>query len=116
MLRRANQLPDVVDDAVRQALRELQAQGGWTAQAHDIYRSLERLLRAAGYRYFTGDCRDYHLQRKGDWCLYDVPADQRGALKTWRGQRVRLVCAGGWDPYSGRGYFAAPVSRPAIRR
>lgn len=115
MLRQADQLPDIVDDPVRRALRHLQAQGGWTGEAHRLYRALEQQLRAAGYRRFTGDCRDYHLQRKGDWCLYDVPADQRGALQPWRGQRVRLVCAGGWDAYSGRGYFAAPVPWPATR-
>ncbi len=114
MLRYANQLPDVVDDNIRRQLQAIQNLGRrWTQEKRAQYEDLEKTLRKSGqYRWFTGDCRDYHLQRKGEWCLYDVPEDQMGALRWYRGQRVRLICTGGWDAYSGRGYFVAAVPRP----
>ncbi len=118
-LKYANQLPDVVDDTVRQKLRLIQEAGpNWTSRRHELYQALhEQLMASSAYHHFTGDCRDYHLQRKGDWCLYDVPESQQGALRRFRGQRVRLICTGGWDPYSGRGYFFGAVQRqPLLRR
>ncbi len=114
MLRYANQLPDVVDDEIRRQLQAIQNLGrSWTQEKRDKYEALTKALKKSGqYWWFTGDCRDYHLQRKGEWCLYDVPEDQRGSLRGHRGQRVRLICTGGWDAYSGRGYFVGPVPAP----
>ncbi len=92
-LKYANQLPDVVDDTVRQKLRLIQEAGpNWTSRRHELYQALhEQLMASSAYHHFTGDCRDYQLQRKGDWCLYDVPENQQGALRRFRGQRVRLM-------------------------
>ena len=41
--------------------------------------------------------------------LYDVPADQRGFLRRYRNRRVRIVCMGSWNQYTGRWYFVAAV-------
>ncbi len=113
MLRASNQLPDGVDDDIRRQLQAIQALGPhWTAHKRQLYDALHAALmkKRSGYGWFTGDCRDYHLQRKADWCLYDVPEDQRGYLGRFRGRRVRLICTGGWDSYSGRGYFVGEVT------
>lgn len=97
MLRYSQQLPDLVDDEVRTQLRLIHAEGrNWTSRKHELFNALqERLKKSPNYHWFTGDCRDYHLQRKGTWCVYDVPDDQLGYLHRFRGQRVRLICTGG---------------------
>lgn len=63
-----------------------------------------------GFMPFSGDSRDYLLERKGTSCLFDVPLHSRGALKWFAGQRVRLICAGAWDQYSGRYYLVNVVA------
>ena len=64
----------------------------WTAVKHALYSQFEELVTRKSYVAFTGDCRIYHLERKGQSCLYDVPLNQRGALSKFAGKRVRLVC------------------------
>jgi hypothetical protein len=42
--------------------------------------------------------------------------NQRGALKKFRGQRVRLICEGAWNQYAGRHFLAKSVGTQAKRR
>lgn len=105
-----HQLPDELEDPIGVMLREMKAHRSWSAAKQKSFVELERALEAEKYKRFTGDCRDYHLQRKGDSCVYAVPPAQRGALREFADKRVRLVCGGGWDPYSGRFYFAKPLT------
>ena len=44
-----------------------------------------------------------------DWCLYDVPMDQRGFLLKYRGQRVRLICIKRWGGYAAREFAVKKV-------
>lgn len=103
------QIPDDIYDDVGILLRELVAIPTWTAVKHALYSQFEELVTRKSYLAFTGDCRDYHLERKGQSCLYDVPLNQRGALAKFAGKRVRLVCGGSYNPYSDRFYFAKQV-------
>ena len=108
------QVPDDIHDDVGIMLRNLRAIPNWTDAKHAIYAEFERLVKSREYLFFTGDCRDYHLERKGQSCLYDVPLNQRGALAKFAGKRVRLVCGGSYNPYSGRFYFAEQVDANGI--
>ncbi len=110
-LRFHEQITDTLDDEVGRCLRRLHAIPTWTAEKVTHFEELVRLCKRECYLRFTGDYRDYHLERKGQSCLYGVPVTQRGALERYRGKRVRLICEGGWNPYSGRYFLAKPVSQ-----
>jgi hypothetical protein len=114
-LRFENQITDDLSDDVGRCLQTLHAHPTWTAAKVAAFKDLEELTARKGYLRFTGDFRSYHLERKGESCLYDIPMTQRGALQPFRGQRVRLICAGGWDPYAGR-YFLVKAVDPRLIR
>jgi hypothetical protein len=105
-----DQIEDSLDDEVGLCLRKLHANQTWTAVKIELFEQLMTLTKRGRYLRFTGDYRDYHLERKGQSCLYDVPLDQRGTLKKFRGKRIRLICEGAWDQYAGR-FFLAKVVR-----
>jgi endogenous inhibitor of DNA gyrase (YacG/DUF329 family) len=109
-----NQIRDDLNDDVGRCLRALHAHPTWTAAKVAAFKHLEEVAAQEGYLRFTGDFRSYHLERKGESCLYDIPMTQRGALQPFCGKRVRLICAGGWDPYAGR-YFLVKVIIPSAR-
>ena len=104
-----DQIDDSIDDEVSLCLRKLHANPTWTAEKIQLFKQLMALTKRERYMRFTGDYRDYHLERKGQSCLYDVPLDQRGALKKFRGKRIRLICEGAWDQYAGRFFLAKAV-------
>lgn len=108
-LQAQNQITDSLDDDVGKCLRRLHAIPTWTAEKVSEFEELQRLCKRQRYVRFTGDYRDYHLERKGQSCLYDVPLNQRGALEKFRGRRVRLICEGAWDQYAGRHFLAKSV-------
>ena len=54
-----------------------------------------------------------NLTDEVDLCLQEmqsVPLNQKGALKRFAGKRIRLVCGGKSNRYSGRYYYAKPVN------
>ena len=110
-----NQIADDIDDKVGRCLRELHAINTWTAAKAALFDELERLTKSERYLRFSGDRRGYHLERKGQSCLYDIPIDQRGTLSKFRSKRIRLICAGSWDSYSGRNFLAKQVQRPPLQ-
>jgi hypothetical protein len=73
--------------------------------------STRALARQKGYLHFTADVRDYLLSGRGNNCLYQVPLKQRGALSVFAGKFIRMVCGGKSNRYSGRHYYAKPVSK-----
>jgi hypothetical protein len=107
------QIPDSLDDEVGKCLQRFHAIRTWTSAKAELFKQLERLTSKERYLRFSGDFRDYHLERKGQSCLYDVPHTQRGALSKFRGSRIRLICAGAWDQYSGRVFLAKVVRESA---
>jgi hypothetical protein len=104
-----DQIEDSLDDEVGLCLRKLHANQTWTAVKIKLFEQLMALTKRGRYFRFTGDYRDYHLERKGQSCMYEVPLDQRGALKKFRGKRIRLICEGAWDQYAGRFFLAKVV-------
>ena len=101
--------PDDLDDVLGNLLRRLNTMPTWTKEKIDLYGEIETEAKKQKYKFFKGDCRRYHIQRKGDHGLFDVPIGKRGALAPFQGKRIRLICAGSWDQYSGRFYFAKPI-------
>ena len=114
MLTVQHKLPDNVEDPISKVLVPLNARRTWDLEKQQLFEKLGKLLVKHRYKQFTGDCRDYDLTRKGQACLYDVPGDQRGFLHEYRNKRVRLVCMGGLDAYSGRRYRVKQVPRSTV--
>jgi hypothetical protein len=108
-LKLIDQIEDSLEDEIGLCLRRLHATPTWTTVKSELFEQLMGLAKRERYMRFTGDFRDYHLERKGQSCLYDVPLGQRGALKKFRGKRIRLICAGAWDQYAGRFFLAKTI-------
>lgn len=104
-------LPDNLGDEIGMLLREMRALPTWTARKYEVFAQFEYLARKKGYLHFTADVRDYQLSGSGNSCLYQVPLHQRGALSAFAGKFIRVVCGGKSNRYSGRHYYAKPVSR-----
>ena len=111
MLRIEDQIADNLQDEISGIVLTIAAKKTWDASCADIFEKLEKILTKKKYKTFSGDCRTYHLTRKGQSCLYDVPSNQLGYLIPYRNQRVRLVCLGGCNAYSDRFYSVAVVPK-----
>ena len=109
MLKAEDALLDTVDDKVRSSLTAVNAHATWNGERIALFEGLRQLLIKLKYKRFNSDGRRYHLFRKGQSCLYDVPENQRGFLRAFRKKRIRLICLGAWDSYSGRTYAVAEV-------
>jgi hypothetical protein len=104
-----NQIEDLIEDEVGLCLRELHTHKTWTTEKIQLFNQLMQLTTKNGYVRFKGDFRDYHLERKGQSCIYVIPENQRGALKTFRGKRVRLICELATDRYAGKFFLVNSV-------
>jgi hypothetical protein len=104
------QIPDKLTDEVGLCLREMRSIPTWTAQKFELFAKFKQLARRKRYALFTADVRDYLLYGSGNSCLLDVPLNQRGALKKFAGKKIRLVCGGKSNRYSGRFYYAKAVT------
>ena len=112
----AHRYPDNLDDEIGRVLRDLRSIPTWTARKFEIYAEFASLARKKGYLHFTADVRDYRLSGSGNSCLYQVPFNQRGALSVFAGRFIRVVCGGKSNRYSGRHYYANPVSTRSWRQ
>jgi hypothetical protein len=104
-----DRITDSLDDDVGRCLQRLHEIPTWTDEKVSKFEELIQLCNKQRYLRFTGDYRDYHLERKGQSCLYDVPLNQRGALEKFRGKRARLICEGAWNQYAGRHFLVRQV-------
>ena len=104
-----SQINDVLLDKVGKILIRLQSIPRWNNAKYAIYEELINQMTNEGYKRFSGDYRTYHLQRKGQHCVYKIPSGQKGALAQFSGMTVRIVCNGSWDQYSGRIFYAKPI-------
>jgi UDP-2,3-diacylglucosamine pyrophosphatase LpxH len=109
MLNIEDQQPDSYKDELAVSIAQLEKLETWDAEAKQLFKKIERLCQRKKFIFFTGDFRDYHLTRKGQSAIYDVPMNQRGKLEKFRGKRVRVICMGGWDSYAGRWFYAGEV-------
>lgn len=108
-IRLEQQIPDWICDEVGLCLQEMRSVPTWTARKFELFAEFKLLARRSRYLLFTGDVRDYMLYGSGNSCLVDLPLNQRGALKKFAGKRIRLVCGGKSNRYSGRFYYAKLV-------
>lgn len=83
--------PDTKTDLIGAKIAKFQAISRWTKAKHRLRADLETMLRHHGYKRILTDYRDYQMHRVGQSFQYAVPADKRGKLEPFRGQRVRLV-------------------------
>jgi len=97
-------------------LREMRSLPTWTARKYELFAEFKRLAGRKAYLRFTADSRDYRLSGSGNSCLYQVPFSQRGALSVFAGKFIRVVCGGKTNRYSGRYYYAKPVSKRSWRQ
>ena len=105
-LKAEDRVDDLVKDEVGLCLRQIHTHRTWTSEKLRLYDELIRLVESDGYLRFKGDFRDYHIERKAQSCIYIVPENQRGALQRFRGERIRLICAGATDRYAGKIFLA----------
>lgn len=104
-----NKIYDDLPDEIGKCLRKLNTHLSWTKEKHGIFADFESLAKKGKYIFFTGDFRDYHLERKGEHCLYIVPVTQRGALKVFSGKKIRLVCGSKSNQREGRFFYAKNI-------
>ncbi len=104
-----NKFPDLLDDEVGLCLREMMSFPTWVKAKFELFERFRRLAKKERYFLFTADVRDYKVSGSGVSCLYQVPPNQRGALRRFRGKYIRLVCGGKSNRYSGRFYYAKTV-------
>ena len=98
---------DQADD-ISAILSAMTSEASWTKRKAKLKAELLDRLAERKYISFTGCHHRYGISRVGESYLYDVPLYQQGALKPFRGKRVRLVCV-----RSGRykrGYMAGVVA------
>ena len=112
----AYRFPDNLSDEIGVLLREMRSLPTWTARKYEAFAEFESFARKKGYLHFTADVRDYLLSGSGNSCLYQVPLNQRGALSVFAGKFIRVVCGGKSNRYSGRHYYAKPVTKRSWRQ
>jgi len=105
-----DQIEDDLPDAIGVCLRSFNAIPTWTNKKIEMFDNFLKLAKKEKYLEFRGDFRDYHLQRKGEHCLYVVPDNQRGALQVFAGKKIRLICGGKWNQREGRIFHAKIIS------
>ena len=86
------QLPDPLTDNAGILIKALQGRANWGEEQKGVLEQLIDMLGRKRYITFVGHPARYHLTQIGQSCLMDVPANKRGHLRAFRGQRVRMVC------------------------
>ena len=86
------QLPDPLTDNAGILIKALQGRTTWGQEQKGVLEQLIDMLGRKRYITFVGHPARYHLTQIGQSCLLDVPANKRGHLRAFRGQRVRMVC------------------------
>lgn len=99
-----SKIKDPMTDEIGISLKKFQSLSRWNKDKRIARTSLISLLEKKGYISFCGHLDKYHLSCVGESCLYDVPANRRGHLKVFRGERIRLVCV--WSGRYERLYMA----------
>jgi hypothetical protein len=84
--------PDPCNDDIGQVLRKILEVKNWNNAKRALAAELDRLLKDNRYTIFDGKPSRFHISRRGESYLYDVPAGKRGVLAKYRGRRIRLLC------------------------
>lgn len=92
MFQTEDKLPDPLGDDIGVLIGQLRARTNWGLREQCLRGQLVQRMTERDYICLVGHPRRYHLTLVGESCLYDVPESRRGALKAFRGKRIRLVC------------------------
>jgi hypothetical protein len=101
---------DAVSDELGTLLDQFGKQEKWNKSKYEMFESILDKALSLGYLTFSGDRRTYALQKMGEFRIFNVSKNQRGALAGFAGIRVRMICAGARDQQSGRYYLVGPLS------
>lgn len=96
--------------SLAQDLKSFSAPGRWTKWKQEAFSKLVDRLAESGYQRFSSSAVTVGLYRKGQSAIYKVPVRQRGALSSYEGKFVHIVCVARKDNYSGRIFAVAEVS------
>ena len=86
------QIPDNLTDEVCLCQIKMRSVPTWTAQKFERFAKFKQLARRKRYILYTADVGDHQLYGSSNSCRLDVPTNQKGALKRFGGNRIRLVC------------------------
>lgn len=109
-------LPDNIDDPVGRIIEAFAQESGWlsdkpasgwTAAKERLRKQMIHQMIINNYIAFVGSSRRYHISQIGASYLTDIAMYKCGALKQFRGKRVRIVCVGS-GRYT-RNYMAGTV-------
>ena len=87
-----DKIKDNIKDEAWPYLLLLNQRTSWNDESKKHLEKLKIFLKSKNYITFVGHPNRYHLTRIGDSCLYDVPTFRKGALTSFRGKRIRVVC------------------------
>jgi hypothetical protein len=83
------------DDLIDDYHKRLEQIPWWNNEKRQLITDLSDKLSNAGFRFFDNNpSRCFELTGLGNSTVQAIPAKQRGNLKYWRGQVVRIVCIG----------------------
>lgn len=89
----------------------------WTRTKHEKYNQIESELNKSGHFFFYADERTYKLPGRGNYKIFKVKEDQKGALKIFRGKEIMLISTGPntyksrYGGFNGNAYFAIPIHK-----
>ena len=89
-----NSKVDEHDDEVGRLCRLIQKDINWNNEKTIAKNQLCELVKRHRYHIFVGDPRMYGIGRIGGSVILSVATNQRGHLKQFRGEKIRLVCIG----------------------
>ena len=87
--------------------RHLSKRNHWGAREQKLKDELIKKLEEQKYSFFVGDPYRYGISQIGASALVTIPETQRGHLKPFRGERIRIVCVN-TGRYK-RGYMAGLI-------
>jgi hypothetical protein len=98
------------DDLIDDYQKRLDQIPAWTGEKRKLIEELCDKLSIAGFGFFYNNpSRCFELTGLGNSTIRAIPPKQRGNLRYWRGQVVRIVCIGS-GRYK-RTYAVGPTTR-----
>lgn len=81
-------------DEIGILLSKIQKEESWTAMRKALLKNAVQLITKQKHIKFESDYRLFRLSKVGSSLVCVVPDHKQGYLKTFRNQRIRLVCVG----------------------
>ena len=85
-------IPDSYGDQLGKLLEKFAEISTWSQEKHHLFASILKLSETENYYSFSADGNLIGLTALGTSCLLDIPQNQKGNLKIFKGERVRVIC------------------------